>query len=61
MSGWTGLEALQTAEEVAALLRCSPRTVGRLRRAGKLAGVLVGREYMFSRDAVQAFIQAGGQ
>lgn len=61
MSGWTGLEALLTAEEVAELLRCSPRTVGRLRRAGKLPGVLVGRAYMFSRAAVEEFIEGGGK
>lgn len=61
MNGWAPLEALLTAEEVAEVLRCSPRAVGRLRRAGKLTGVQVGREYMFSREAVEAFIRGGGE
>ena len=58
MSGWVGLEALMTAEEVAAVLRApSSKTVTRYRQQGKLRGLKVGRGYRFDRRDVEAFVE----
>ena len=38
-------EKLLTPEEVAALLRCSPRTLRRMRRAKKIIGIQIGGGY----------------
>ena len=57
MTGWVGLEALLTRDEVAELLRAKgPRTVDRLRLAGKLRGVRVGREWRYRREDVAEFV-----
>lgn len=56
-AGWVLPEGLLTAEEVAGLLRAtSPRAVHRLRLAGKLPGVRVGRSWHYHHDDVTAYV-----
>lgn len=55
--GWELPAGLLTAEEVAGILRAtSPRAVHRLRAAGKLPGVRVGRSWHYHRDDVTAYV-----
>ncbi len=54
------VDRLLTATEVADILRCSPKVVGNLFRAGRLHGVRVGRTVRYTNGAVRAFINAGG-
>lgn len=56
--GWLGLEALLSEDQVAGVLLVSPRTVGKLRRAGKLPGVLIGRQHRYDPADVRAFIES---
>ncbi len=58
-TGWL-LEGLMTAEEVARVLRCGPSRVHRLRRAGDLPAIYVGK-HVFDPEDVRAFIKAGGK
>jgi len=44
-----------TTPEVAALFNCSPKTVCRLAKRGKLPGYRVGRDWRFTPDAVRNF------
>lgn len=55
--GWILPEALLTAEEVAGILRAtSARAVHRLRIAGKLPGVRVGRCWHYHRQDVVDYV-----
>jgi excisionase family DNA binding protein len=49
---------LLTAEEAAAVLKCSVWTVGRLRRKCGLPAVNVGGVYKYDPDDLDAFIDA---
>jgi excisionase family DNA binding protein len=53
-------ERLLTPEEVAALFRVHPRTVGRWRRSGRLVAVRTpGGQYRHPESAVSALATAG--
>jgi len=47
-----------TTKEVAAILRCSPEKVLGIRAAGKLVGMRCGRDWLFSRDAVEEYLRS---
>jgi excisionase family DNA binding protein len=54
-------ETLLTPAEAAAVLRCSVRTLRRLRRRGALTDVWVARRRVrISRAAIDDFIERGG-
>ncbi len=46
-----------TAEEVAQLLGCSPSSVRRMARAGRIPHIAVGRNLKFPKDAIGIWIQ----
>lgn len=50
-------QTMLTAEEVARLARVHPVTVLRAAREGQLPGVRVGRQWRFSRVAVEEFFK----
>ena len=55
--GWILPEQLLTADEVAGILRAtSARAVHRLRVAGKLPGVRVGRCWHYHRQDVESYV-----
>ncbi|MGX5358772.1 helix-turn-helix domain-containing protein [Kocuria sp. KH4] len=54
-NGWILPPEVMTADEVAEYLRTSRAAVNRMRRAGKLPGFLVGRQYHFRREVVEAY------
>jgi len=54
------MEPLYTPEEVAELLRVSPRTVQRWLAQGKLQGVKVGRLWRIPKASLDRFLEAGG-
>ena len=57
MTGWVGLDRLMTARDVADVLAApSTRTVDRLRRAGAIPAVRIGRGYRFHPEDVQAYL-----
>lgn len=58
MNGWAGVDHLLTADEVAEVLAASSkRTVQRMRQAGTIRGVRVGRSWRFHPDDVNACIR----
>ena len=54
------MEPLYTPEEVAELLRVSPRTVQRWLAQGKLQGVKVGRLWRIPKASLDRFLETGG-
>lgn len=52
---------LLTIEEVAAMLKLSPFTVGQYLREGKLPGRKIGRHWRVLRSELEQFIQGSGQ
>lgn len=58
MTGWTGVAHLLTARAAAARLGIAPATLGRLRRAGHLPGVLVGRAWRYDPTDLDAYVEA---
>jgi excisionase family DNA binding protein len=59
-SNWDEVPLLLTVEEVAGLLRLHQNSVKRLLREGKLAGIKAGRAWRIRREALLAFLNAGG-
>ena len=53
----TAPRPLLTRDEVAELLRLSPRTVAEYVRRGELRGRLVGRRWRFRHEDVDAFLE----
>jgi len=54
------MEPLYTPEEVAELLRVSPRTVQRWLAQAKLHGVKVGRLWRIPKASLDRFLETGG-
>ncbi len=52
-------EVILDAEEAAALLRVSVKTLLRLAREGQLPGRKVGREWRFCQSEVVSFVRGG--
>ena len=50
---------VHTPKEVAAILRCSARSVVRLCQSGRLRGVQVGRSWRVPLSAIVAFVEGG--
>ena len=57
MNGGSGLEDLLTGEEVAVLLKVTPRFVRRLVTERRIEYVKVGRAVRFGPEAVAAYIE----
>jgi excisionase family DNA binding protein len=53
------MDDLFTAEQVAALLQLSPKTIKDWLRAGKLPGYKIGRAWRVRQEDLEAFIQGG--
>lgn len=48
-----------TSKEVAKLLRVSRETVQQYTREGRLVGAKIGRQYLYSRKAIDDFLARG--
>jgi len=47
-----------TTEEVATLLRTSPRTVARWAKEGRLPAVRIGKQWLFPAEELEALLRA---
>jgi excisionase family DNA binding protein len=61
VSSYSEAEEILDAQEAAALLRVSIKTLLRLARDGALVGRKVGREWRFCRSDVVGFIRGEGR
>nr|DAU98780.1 MAG TPA: helix-turn-helix domain protein [Caudoviricetes sp.]DAX52909.1 MAG TPA: helix-turn-helix domain protein [Caudoviricetes sp.] len=50
------MQNFYTQEELAQLLRCDSRHIGRLRRAGLINFIKVGRNYIYRESDVNSFV-----
>lgn len=50
------MEIFYTQEELAHVLRCDSRHIGRLRRAGLINFIKVGRNYIYRESDVDSFV-----
>jgi excisionase family DNA binding protein len=51
------MEIFYTQEELAHVLRCDSRHIGRLRRAGLINFIKVGRNYIYRESDVNSFVE----
>lgn len=53
------MDKLYTVDDVAGMLRVSPRTVYRYLRCGELGGSRIGGVWRFREDDVRRFVEGG--
>lgn len=51
------MEIFYTQEDLAHVLRCDSRHIGRLRRAGLINFIKVGRNYIYRESDVNSFVE----